>query len=135
MAAWNLGVRRDRVDRFVGGLTYRDGWTFRVEPGVDGEPGILIQYDADDVERPGRTTTLVAWVSAPPIRCEEREWLTVFARSVWHEIAELEAHERLEFLRWNGDPVWSPHPEPGQLAVAPAEPMLAALVDVVLGMA
>lgn len=99
------------VDR----LTYRPGWTFRLED-IDrgqGSEGLTLivtsrGYDTYHPDR-GETYRVLHYFPVPPAAYDERSW----RRWIFERLLELERHEAAEFFQVDGDRPYAPHHGPG----------------------
>ncbi len=109
-----------RLEAFVRGLTYEDGWEFvlgRDELGRDATFGrnarssaafIAVTWTVADVLEPGGQSLLTGRIIFRPEMGDDGFRMLVY--DLWRLISELEAHERIEQLRVDGRPIWDPHP-------------------------
>ncbi len=107
-----LGQARELLGR----VTYKKGWTFRLESDYDifivpsyffqeDVAYLYIEYTAPDRNSPNKTTRVVGVTSIPIGHINE----TMFMRYVWDAILKSETHEVMEFLRIDGAIHWDPH--------------------------
>jgi hypothetical protein len=123
----------DAFGRMVGRLSYRAGWSFEFHPLLAGGIGnrivamLHVKWVVPDVHartpvegpsppwgyRPGN----VVLMAQPQVYLDEP--LEIAVRTLWNAVGELEAHERMELLKCDGEPLWDAH-EGGRLLVTPS---------------
>lgn len=97
-----------RLQQLVLGLTYEEGWTFRLDRWVGGQSAVVVTWELPDVDDPRARTTITAAIVLKPDHGDDA--LRRFLFEVWETIGRFEAHERLEQLRFDGRTIWDPHP-------------------------
>ena len=103
----------DTLERLVAGLTYRPGWSFRLE-NVDrgqGSAGLTLEIfvrgpDTNDVNR---TISVVHYMIVPAASYNEQSW----RRWLFEQILLVERHEAMEFFRIDGVQPFAPNHGPG----------------------
>jgi hypothetical protein len=87
-------------------LSYKDGWEFQVYDGRWEGQHIVIRTVVPDAFRPGETVTLDVHSMLPPMRdtAQLEEWLA------WR-LGRIEVHEMREWLKRDGQVLFSPHAE------------------------
>lgn len=101
--------------RLVAELTYRPGWTFRLDH-VDrgqGSEGLTLDvttlgYDSYHPER-GESYRVHHYVPVPPAAFDERSW----RRWLFEQLLLVERHEACEFFKLGGERPYAPHHGPG----------------------
>lgn len=108
---------RGEIDEFVAGISYKPGWSFRVAwppPGdrMLGSQALLVANAyLPDVHNPDKSTLITTTKPLPEYMIRDRgDWRKMLAFEIHELIASLEGHERLEWLRFDGEWIWHPHP-------------------------
>lgn len=105
------GVLSELVEK----LSYRPGWTFRLED-IDrgqGSEGLTLVvttqgYDSYHVDR-GETYRVLHYFPVPPAAFDLRSW----RRWLLERLLEVERHECCEFFEIDGERPYAPHHGPG----------------------
>ena len=95
-----------RVGRWIGGLRYKSGWTFRAEE-EDGSIVFAADMQVPDVRRAGGGVTIVTGrIRLGPMSVQNA---SAFQSCVYSLVTHLELHEIGECLTFDGERPFDPH--------------------------
>src|SRR6266704_3273879 len=102
------------LDRLVAGLTYKEGWRFRLLANYDRGQGshgltLVINITGPDSYHPEKLISVSHLMPVPPAAYDARSW----RRWLLDQIALVELHERCEFFAIDGEKPYAPSHGPG----------------------
>lgn len=109
MALRSEGLTPLQAAAMVERFTYQPGWTFKASLGeghrVTEGVAVSVAWQVPDIHRGYGTTRLCAIFTLDrwELHTDALLW------QLWQAIERLEGHERLEQLRYDGQPVWDAH--------------------------
>lgn len=113
-------VSPNELRDFLARFSYRPDWHFALSYEYHHPVPLLRANCVTEDVHTGRQVVLTALRPIPYLLAHN--WKNRMAYEVWALIEQLEAHERLEWFKFEGEWVWSPHPNGGSASTPGGPP-------------